>query len=134
MANTGDNYIVELKDAHLGWGTYRHTNSRPPIQGECYLPIPRSEAVRLNLFNTNGTRGMDIPGKNIFYCTSDDGFLHAVFKAQGSSQEGDPYAKQFSVNNDLRALNTWYEHVGAKVGDKVQVTWISPTELVIELI
>lgn len=134
MANAGDNYTVELKEAHLGWGTYRHTNSRPPRQGECYLPIPRNEAVRLNLFNSKGTGDLDIPGKNIFYCTSDDRSFKAVFKAQGCSREGDPYAKQFSVDNDLKALNTWYGRVGAKPGDKVRVTWISPTELVIELL
>ncbi len=134
MANAGDNYTVELKEAHLGWGTYRHTNSRPLIPEECYLPIPRNEAVRLSLLNSNGTSGMDILGKNIFHCTSVDGLFDAMLKAQGCSQGKDPYAKQFSVDNDLRALNTWYDHVGAKPGDKVRVTWNSPTELVIELL
>lgn len=134
MANPGDCYIVELKEAHLGWGTYRHTASRPPIQGECYLPIPRNIAMSFNILNSNGTHGIDIPGKNIFYCNSKDGSFSAVFKAQGCSQEGDQYAKQFSVDNNLKALKAWYDSVSATVGDHVRVTWTTPTNIIIELL
>ena len=134
MANAGDYYIVSLSEAHLGWGTHRYTNSRSPIEGERYLPIPRSEAMRLYILNSNGTGGQDVPGENIFYCTSRDGFFSAVFKAQGCSQAGDIFAKQFSVDKDLKALKSWYDHVDAAPGDKVIVTWTSRTNIVIDLL
>ena len=134
MANAGDYYIVTLDFAHLGWGTYRHTASRPPIEGERYLPIPRYDATRLNIFNSNATGGRDVFGSNLFNCRSRDGSFTAVLKAQGCSQAGDRYAKQFSVNNDLRALKEWYDNVGAAPGDRVKVSWVSPTDIVIELL
>lgn len=28
MPNTGDSFITTLKQAHLEWGSYRHTNSK----------------------------------------------------------------------------------------------------------
>lgn len=134
MANAGDSYTVVLNEAHLGWGTHRHTDSRPLIAGERYLPIPRSDAIRLNIFNSNGTGGKDVLGKNLFNCSSKDGYFNAVFKAQGCSQEGDPYAKQFSVDNDLKALKSLYDHIGASVGDTIKVTWINSTDLVVEIL
>ena len=134
MANTGDSYVVTLSEAHLGWGTHRYTNTRPRIEGERYLPIPRRDAQRLNIVNSNATGGRDVFGQNLFHCTSADGFFNAVFKAQGCVREGDIYAKQFSVNNDLQALNAWYDHINAHVGDCIRVTWTSPTDIVIERI
>jgi len=134
MANAGDTYTVELKASHLGWGTHRYTNTRPRIEGERYLPILRRDAIRLNIVNSNATGGRDVLGQNIFNCCSGDGFFRAVFKAQGCVREGDIYAKQFSVDNDLQALRTWYDHIGADVGTLVRVTWTSPTDIVIERI
>lgn len=134
MANTGDSYIVELKAAHLGWGTHRRTNTRERVEGECYLPIPVRYARRFNLYNSNATDGQDILGQNIFHCTSADGFFEEDFKAQGCSTEGSIYAKQFSVNNDLQALCAWYDHINAQVGDFIQIVWTSPTDIVIERI
>ena len=134
MANAGDYYIVPLSEAHLGWGTHRYTNSRPPIEGERYLPIPRREAMRLGIYNSNATGGRDVFGENLFHCTSADGYFRAVLKAQGCSQEGDPYAKQFSVNNDLKGLKVWYDHICAEPGVEVRVTWVSPTDIIIERI
>jgi hypothetical protein len=40
MANAGDIFTVTLKKCHIGWGTYRHTNTRTKRKGEGYLPIP----------------------------------------------------------------------------------------------
>ena len=90
--------------------------------------------MSFNMLNSNGTHGIDIPGKNIFYCNSKDGSFSAVFKAQGCSQEGDQYAKQFSVDNNLKALKAWYDSVSATVGDHVRVTWTTPTNIIIELL
>ena len=56
MANTGDSFEIVLSQSHIAWGTYRFTNSREPISGEGYIPIPLNEARRLGLFNGNGTK------------------------------------------------------------------------------
>ena len=53
MPNRGDNFTVKLKNAHLGWGTHRHTNSRKRRNGEAYLKIPASVAYSLNITNRN---------------------------------------------------------------------------------
>lgn len=68
MAKAGDSYIVELRENHLAWGTYRYTDSRPSRSGEAYLPIPAQYAQEFNIYNSNGTHNMDILGKNIFRC------------------------------------------------------------------
>ncbi len=60
MAKAGDSFIVELSQSHVAWGTYRFTNSREPISGEGYIPIPLRDARRLDLFNGNGTNNIDI--------------------------------------------------------------------------
>lgn len=134
MANAGDTYTVELKASHLGWGTHRYTDTRPQIKGERYLPIPRNAAKNFNIFNSNATGGRDILGQNIFNCSSNDGVFVAVLKAQGCSKKGDVFAKQFSVNNNLRALKAWYDHIDAEIGTFVRVTWTSPTDIVLERI
>lgn len=63
MANAGDGFEVVLSQSHVAWGTYRFTNSREPINGEGYIPIPLNNARRLGLFNGNGTNHVDILGK-----------------------------------------------------------------------
>ena len=134
MANAGDTYTVELKASHLGWGTRRYTHTRTRIEGERYLPIPRNVATSFQIYNSNATGGKDVLGQNIFNCVSNDGLFTAVFKAQGNSKKGDVFAKQFSVNKNLRALKVWYDHIAADVGTQVRVTWTSPTDIVIERI
>lgn len=51
MANTGDFYTVQLKAPHLDWGEIRYTDTRTPIPGEGYIPIPANDAYRLRLLN-----------------------------------------------------------------------------------
>lgn len=134
MANTGDSYAVTIKRSHLEWGQYRYTNSRGIVYGEGYIKIPAKEARRLNLLNTNGTYGRDIWGENLFNCISADGTFSCVLRAQGCSNAGEPHAKQFAGDNNLKALGDWYYIMKAQVGDQVKVTWSSPTDIVIELI
>ena len=134
MAVTGDSYIVELKPAHLKWGVYRYTESREPRKGEAYLPIPRDIACSFGLYNGNKTGKKDVLGVNLFNCNSKDGLFEGLFKSQGSSRAGDVYAKQFSVKGNLKSLSKWYETVGAQEGDRVRVTWTSPTDIEIELL
>ena len=134
MANTGDSYIVTIKRPHLEWGEYRYTDSRGVVYGEGYIKIPAKEARRLDLLNTIGTHGGDVWGENLFNCMSADGRFSCVLRAQGCSNAGDPYAKQFAGDNNLKALGDWYYSMGAQIGDQVKVTWASPTDIIIDLI
>ncbi|MGL5716562.1 MAG: hypothetical protein ACRCX2_26345 [Paraclostridium sp.] len=131
MAVAGDSYIVEIGEAHLNWGTHRYTNSRGMVYGEGYIQIPKQYARNFDIYNSNYQNG-DALGINIFNCSSDDGFLDDVqLKSCGNSFAGDTYAKQFQGNGSLQTIGAWYHHVGAQVGDYVEVTWTSPIDIVI---
>lgn len=132
MAKAGDSYKVKLREAHLGWGVYRNTSSRIPREGEAYIQIPARFARSFNLLNTNGTGGRDVWGENLFRCTSADGLFSGILRAQGSSFADSIYAKQFSVDKDLRAVGEWYERIGAQAGDTIRVSWTSDEDIVIE--
>lgn len=131
MANTGESYEVELKEPHLDWGRVRYTNTREPIPGEGYIPIPAADAYRLNLLNSNGTNGNDVFGQNLFYCTSADHSYQGVLRAQGN-QDRTQYAKQFSEDGNLRGIGSWYASIGAVPGDWIRVSWTSPVDIIIE--
>ena len=130
MPSAGDSYIIELKQAHLEWGTHRHTTSRGTVYGEGYLHIPRPIAKMFSIYNSNQ------PGANIIYtCNSLDGFLqNSTLKASGSSKAGDPFAKQFQGNGDLQVIGQWFIQVNAQTGDRVRVFWTNASEIQIELI
>lgn len=134
MAKRGDSYIVSLKPSHLAWGTHRYTDTRDTIPGEGYIPIPSEVARDLNLQNQNGTGGLDILGVNIFNCVSVDEHFRGQLKAQGNHYAGDIFAKQFSGNDDLKALGDWFNILDAKVDDEVKVSWVSDIDIEIELI
>lgn len=129
MPKAGDFFIVQLKDTHVDWGEYRYTSTRDIIPGEGYIPIPRSQAEAFCIYNTNG------PGPLPLYdCSSIDGLYHGTLLAQGSSERGDIYAKQFAEYKNLKGLGHWFAAVGAKPGDRVKVVFTSPTSLTIELL
>ena len=134
MANTGDFYEVELKKTHIKWGTYRYTETRASIEGEGYIPIPKSYAEKYTLLNSKGTHGEDVYGKNLFNCVSADGLFHGVLRAQGNTGAGEPFAKQFSGDHDLRAIGTWYSQVGAHEGTIIRVEWVTPKDIVISVV
>ena len=129
MANKGNKFIVVLTESQLGWGEKRYTSSRNYRKGEAYLARPRRIAQELELYNSNYKEGKDILGINIFNCTSSDGKFICQFKSQGSKSAGDKYAKQFSVNDDLRALGNWYSEINARVGDQIEVYFTSPCDI-----
>lgn len=131
MANSGDSYIVEVKQAHLEWGEHRYTNSRGIVYGEGYIAIPAEYAYKYDLLNNNGTGKKDILGKNLFRCESADGLFRGVLRAQGDQANAE-YAKQLAGDKYLKAVGSWYSQIDAKVGDLVKVTWLSPTDIVIE--
>lgn len=134
MAVAGNTYTVQISQAHLNWGSYRHTNSRGIVYGEGYIQIPHQYAVNFNIYNSNHSNGNQL-GSNIFNCSSDDGFLNQVqLKATGCSKKGDIYAKQFQGNGSLQVIGDWYHHVNAQVGDTVEVTWTSTTDITIRKI
>jgi hypothetical protein len=130
MPNTGATFITTLKKAHLEWGTYRHTHTRGMVYGEGYLQIPISVARNLGIYNSNQPQAI-----TTFNCSSVDGFLNnVIIKASGSTRAGDPYAKQFQGRGHLRLLGDWFHHIGATVGDRVEISWITPTDIIIEKI
>lgn len=131
MATAGDFYIIELKQAHLEWGEHRYTNSRGKVYGEGYIAIPADYAYDYNIRNKNGAGQHDILGKNIFNCTSADGLYRGTLRAQGN-QADDRFAKQFAEDSDLKAIGSWYSKVDAQVGDRIKVTWLSSTDIMIE--
>lgn len=132
MANTGDTFTIELNRSQLEWGTFRFTGSRGLRYGEGYLKIPKSDARACRLFNNNHTSGNDIWGENIFHATSVDGLFDGPLRSEGCTSAGDPLAKQFAGDKDLMALGYWYAQVNAQVGDRVRVTFTSPTDIVLE--
>jgi len=132
MADTGGTFIVELKPSHVDGGTYRHTDTRDPTDGEGCIPIPIKYAENYSIYNSN-YKG-DVLRLNLFNCKSADGIFEGRLKAIGGRYSGDIYAKQFQGDGDLKALGVWFKKRSAKVGDKVKVTWISTTDIVIEII
>lgn len=127
MPNTNDIMITTLKKAHLEWGSHRHTMSRGIVYGEGYLQIPSSEARRLDIYNSN-----QVGGNNVYTCSSQDGFLNNVtLKSTGCARAGVVYAKQFHGRGNLRLLGDWFRHVNAIIGDRVEIRWISSTDIII---
>lgn len=125
-----DSFITTLKQAHLEWGSHRHTNSRGIIYGEGYLQIPISEARRINIYNSN-----QAGGNTTYICNSTDGYLNNVrVKASGCIRAGDVYAKQFHGRGNLTLFGDWFNHVNAVMGDRVEIRWTSPTEFTIRIV
>lgn len=133
MAIPGNNYTIQLKPPHLGWGNYRYTNTRDIIYGEGYIPLPKPCAREFKIYNSNYlSTGF---GYNLFHASSSDGFLNNVtLLAQGSSTAGDIYAKQFSVEGNLKMIGAWYASQRATTDNSVRVTWISPTDILLKII
>lgn len=131
MAKAGDSYVVTLKEAHLAWGEYRHTNTRDVQYGEAYIQIPADIAYDYNIMSFKGAGSHDSWGKNLFHCVSSDGFLCGVLRAQGE-QSNESYAKQFAIDKDLKAIGRWYDHVDAKAGDQLKLTWLDETSILVE--
>jgi hypothetical protein len=129
MPNTGDSYTVTIRKSHLKWGTYRYSNTRDPIYGEGYIRIPLKDARTFGIFNSNNASA-----NTQFNCKSVDGYFNGVLLAQGSNKAGAIYAKQFAEQGNLKGIGNWYAYTKAKVDDQVRVTWISPTDIIIELL
>lgn len=126
MPNAGDFFITTLKQAHLQWGSHRHTNSRGIVFGEGYLQIPASIARGLNITNSNSANN------NVYLCSSADGFLNNVnLKATGCGYAGSIHAKQFHGSGNLQLLGDWFAHINAQIGEQIRIDFISPTEILL---
>lgn len=129
MPKAGDSFVVEVLDIHVGWGTYpkRRSPTRSSTPGEGYIKIPKPEAIKFNIFNSN------MMGANTLYSvTTKNGCpIEEMLLAQGCSQQGDIYAKQFSAQGNLKAIGGWYASVHAQPGGHVEVCFTSPTSLTI---
>lgn len=128
MPNIGDNYEVEILQAHIEWGMHRHTNTRNRIQGEGYIKIPAPIARRFNIFNN-----VHPTESAIYTCSSEDGYLNNVqLLASGVNSGGPYYAKQFQGHGALTLIGGWYNHVNAQPGDTVRVIFTGSNSMVIE--
>lgn len=127
MPKSGDTFTVTLGSAHLGWGTYRYTDTRHPIYGEGYIKIPRQYAERFEIFNDNHPTA-----SSRYCCVAVNGRYSGTLLAQGCSRAGDVYAKQFAEEGNLKGIGNWYRSVGAQEGGRVRVTFTSSNSLEIE--
>lgn len=137
MAQAGDVFEVELRACHLDWGDdTRHTRTRASRSGEAYIPIPSYESHEIGIYNSNYSNvGL---GYNQFNVVSVDNFFNNetndIMLAQGCSEAGSVYAKQFSIRNNLRRLGEWYRYNNARPGDVVRVSWVDENNIILELI
>lgn len=133
MAKAGDSFEVTLKEAHLNWGTHRHTDTRKKRDGEGYIPIPAKVAKKLELKNGNATNTENVLGINVFNCQSEDGQFHGELKAQGCSKAKEENAKQFSIAGDLKKLGKYFQENNAQVGDTLEVKFTSSEDAIISI-
>lgn len=126
MPVAGDSFLTTLKQAHLEWGTHRHTSSRGLVYGEGYLQIPSHVAYNLEITNDkNSNRSQE------YFFTTNDGFItDGILKASGN-QNDDIFAKQFHGSGNLKLLGDWFYHIGANIGDQIRVDFISPNEILL---
>lgn len=120
MPNAGDSFRVNLKPVHLNWGTVSSDGQRNRHPDEAYIPIPISDAKRLNLLN-NGL------------CFSVSGQDFQV-KATGTQGDRGQYGKNLSSSGNLKLLGAYLKRgLHAHPGDIAIINWLSPTEISITI-
>lgn len=124
MPKAGDSFIVMLKQSHVDWGEHRYTYTRELIDGEGYIPIPRKYAELFGIYNSNA-----IAANNVYNVIAVNGKISGRLLAQGCSQAGDVYAKQFAIEGDLKGIGRWHASVGAVVGGHVEVVFVSSVDI-----
>lgn len=127
MAIAGNKYEVVVKQSHIDWGEYRNPTNRKLIEGESYVKIPSRYARRY-----------DIRRGDIFIAYFANGYPSMRIKASGNGpyENGIQYAKQFEGigAGACKAFTPWYQSCDVRVGDTVTVEFISPMEIVFEII
>ncbi|WP_430412625.1 hypothetical protein [Kordia sp.] len=124
MPQQGDTFITELQVAHLQWGSHRHTNTRGIVYGEGYLQIAASNAYRFDITNNHSS----IRSAEYDFSTSDGFITNGKLLAAGNQYKRE-YAKQFQGSGNLKLLGSWFIHLGVSAGDKIQIEFLSPTEI-----
>lgn len=124
MPKAGQSYIVTLKQAHINWGTHRHTRTRPRRPDEGYLQIPAFVAYAFDIKNNYG-------GNPLYNANTSDGVLQNVTLLASGKQSKPDYAKQFQSKGDLQILGRWIKSGGTVVGDQILVEFITPTEILL---
>ncbi|WP_219904961.1 hypothetical protein [Arcticibacter pallidicorallinus] len=129
MPKAGDSFIAILKRPHVGWGTHRHTGTRKLINGEGYLHIPAYIARKFDITNIHGIGNRD------YTCNSADGYLkNSALIASGGTDRLSKYAKNLQGKGDLKILGGWFNHINAQVGDRIEVKFVTPTEILLSKI
>ncbi|WP_348824774.1 hypothetical protein [Flavobacterium aestuarii] len=126
MPNPGDFFVTILKQAHLQWGEYRHTNSRGIQIGEAYLQIPSKIAYDFEITNNNS----DARSAEYGFSTSDGFITNGKLLASGNQYKPE-YAKQFEGSGNLKLLGDWFSDIDAQIDDQIEIRFISPTEILL---
>lgn len=120
-------YEITLKNAHINWGGYRHTDTRDKISGEGYIPIPLNIAKECNILNSNSGNITD------YKIYSEDKILEGdIVIPSGSNEKGSIYAKQFQGKGNLKLIGKWYQQLNASPGDKLLIK-IEKNKIFVEL-
>lgn len=126
MPTTGQHFRTTLKQAHLEWGSHRHTNTRGIRYGEGYLQIPASDA-----YNCEITNDKEPVRSQVYNFSTSDGIItNGRLKASGN-QAQEKYAKQFHGDGNLQLLGDWFYEINAQVGDEIEIKFISPTDILL---
>ena len=126
MANAGDSLITILKQAHLEWGSHRHTSSRGIIYGEGYLKIPAEKAYEFDITNNNSA----LRSAEYDFSTSDGFIINGKLLAAGNQHKTE-FAKQLEGLGNLKLLGNWFNQINAQVGDQIEIRFISSTEILL---
>lgn len=125
MSRTGNYFDVELKEAHLNWGTKTRSNTaRNRDEFEVYIPISIINAKTYN-----------IKTGEVFNCFSDDGYFDGPLKATGSQGDSYQYGKNFYKDRDMRALGYWLKNRRqVKEGDTIRLEFIDEHTIKLSLL
>ena len=127
MPNRGDRYVVQVKPSHIKWGEYRNPTNRAVIQRESYVKIPAGPA-----------RDFGLVRRTHYTAHFTNGRAPLPIKAAGNGpvQDGVQYAKQFEGvgRGACKVFTPWYQSGGVQVGDRVEVEFLSPTDVQFTLI
>jgi len=125
MPKAGDIFEVELKPAHIEWGT----------RGESREDLERSEWEAYIQISAPNAYSFNIMASTVFHAVSSDGQFNHDVLASGSQGPNLEYAKQFEGHHDLKVIGYWLKgYCNAKPGDAVRVEFKSPTDVLFTFI
>jgi hypothetical protein len=126
MPRAGDRFITHT---YQKWGQYdpkRISHSRNEIPNETYLVVPADIARQFDIYMSN------MAGANTEYDAYDQNkrFI-CTLKAQGNSKGGQIYAKNISGSGNLKALSEWINSYDITDNDRIEIVFLSSTELML---